>query len=63
MAMRVAGFGVGGTDEARGRGGCEAGQGRALSVGGSGWRRVSWRPLLFAVCLEVHPWYSCRRIL
>ena len=36
MAMRFAGFGVGGTDEARGRGGCEAGLGRALSVGGSG---------------------------
>ena len=29
MAMRFAGFGVGGTDEARGRGGCEAGLGRS----------------------------------
>ena len=34
--MRFAGFGVGGTDEARGRGSCEAGLGRALSVGGPG---------------------------
>ena len=34
--MRFAAFGVGGTDEARGRGGCEAGLGRALSIGGSG---------------------------
>ena len=33
--MRFAGFGVAGTDEARGRGRCEAGHGRALSVGGS----------------------------
>ena len=36
MAMRFAGFGVGGTDEARGCGGCEAGLGHALSVGRSG---------------------------
>ena len=34
--MRFAGFGVGGTEEARGRDGCKAGPGRALSVGGSG---------------------------
>ena len=34
--MRFAGFGVAGTDEAFGRGSCEAGLGRALSVGGSG---------------------------
>ena len=34
--MRFAGPGVGGTDEACGRGSCKAGLGRALSVGGSG---------------------------
>ena len=37
MAMRFAGFGVGGTDEARGRGSCKAGLGHALGVGGSGY--------------------------
>ena len=34
--MHFAGCGVGGPDEARGRGGCKAGPDRALSVGVSG---------------------------
>ena len=34
--MRFAGFGVGGTEEARGRGSCNSGLGRELSVGRSG---------------------------
>ena len=35
--MRFTVFGVGGTDDERGRGGNKVGPGRALSVGGSGY--------------------------
>ena len=34
--MRFTGFVLGGTDEARGRGSCEAGLGRVFGVGGPG---------------------------
>ena len=47
--MHFTGFGVGGTDEARGRGGNKAYPGCALSVGGSGYG--AWVHLPCAECL------------
>ena len=46
---------MGGTDEARGRGSCEAGLGRALSVGGYGCGVECLGVSVSVGCLEAHP--------